>query len=435
MSFRTASAILRGKWLIDKSYADHVMPLVMQMMKGESVDFGFDEKSEEVIPKMVLSGKAASVYQVYPSSDLSKLPSGSIAMLDMIGPVTKYGDFCAYGSVDYATILSRLADAPNIEGIILNIDSPGGEVGGTSMLANTVKSISSRKPVVGLIDDGIAASAMMWIASGCNEIYTTQKLDQVGSIGVYCTVIDYYGYLKNEGLNVKDVYAPQSVDKNLDYKEAVSGNDDPLKEDLGAIADEFISTVAANRAGKLTSNDWKTGKMFYSKEATKIGLIDGQKSFSQVVNRMNKLISTKKTDNTMAFEKTLVAAGATSFELVDEVGFGLSETQMNSIENTLVGNETTIAGLNTEKENLSAEVVAEKAASKKAGDDLAAANTRIQQLETENADLKKLPAGGFSNTTKPGSDQIPGATTKTGKEKYETSTDREVKEYRQALNA
>jgi ClpP class serine protease len=51
-----------------------------------------------------------------------------------------------------------------------------------------------------MIDDGIAASAAMWIASAAShEIYTTQKTDMVGSIGVYTTVADWYGYFAKEG--------------------------------------------------------------------------------------------------------------------------------------------------------------------------------------------------------------------------------------------
>jgi ClpP class serine protease len=68
---------------------------------------------------------------------------------------------------------------------------------------------------------------------------------------------------------------------------------------------------AKNRAGKIQGFDWATGKMYYSKEAQRIGLIDGQKTFDQVVRRMNTLISQKEqssnSDN-MAFEKTLTAA-------------------------------------------------------------------------------------------------------------------------------
>lgn len=430
MSFRTISAILRGKWLIDKQWASQHLPLIVKMLNGERADFG-QEKDEERNPVKILSNRAASVYQVSYYSDLSRLPSGSIAMLDINGPITKYGDICSYGSIDHTATLNRLGAAPNVEGVILNIDSPGGEVSGTAMLADAIKSLGTKKPVVAMIDNGIAASAAMWIASASNEIYTTQKIDMVGSIGVYTTLVDWYGYLEKEGLKVRDIYAPQSTDKNLDYREALKGNDDLVKDELKVLADEFISTIAKNRAGKIQGNDWSTGKMYYSKEAIRLGLIDGQKSFNQVVGRINKLISTKKTNNTMAFEKTLKAANATEFELVDDIGFGLTEAQLTAVENTLATNEQTTVQREGEISSLKQELGAEKLISKKASDDLAAANIKIGEQQAEIAALKKSPAAEFTNTVKNGSDKHAHEQEKTNK--YLTSADEEAIEMRKKL--
>jgi protease-4 len=352
MSFKTASAILRGRWLLDKQYASAYVPLVMAVLKGnatfqnafaEDKDTQIDEK-----PKIVLSNKAGVVYSVGYYTDLSRLPSGSIAMMDITGAVTKYGDMCAYGSVDHVATISRLANEPNVKGIIINMDSPGGEAAGTAMLAGAIKDATRNKPVITMINDGIAASAGMWIASAANEIYTTQKTDMVGSIGVYTTVADFYAYYEAQGLPVRDIYAPQSTDKNLDYKEALKNppNDAPIQEELKVLAQEFIDTIAQNRAGKIQGTDWQTGKMFYAKDATRLGLIDGIKSFDQVVRRMDKLIKQKEqsNSNTMSFEKTLAVAKAESFEVVDG-GFLLEEAHLNSIEAAIEAGETAQASL------------------------------------------------------------------------------------------
>lgn len=353
MSFKTVSAILRGRWLLDKHWAEAQMPLIVSALKGNgsmAVMFdGEEKKDEDTEPKLVvLSHKAGSVYSVSAYSNIANLPEGSIAMVNIVGPVTKYGDLCAWGSVDHTATLNRLGKAANVKGIILNIDSPGGEAAGTAMLADTIKEVSKSKPIVAVIDDGIAASAAMWIASAATEIYTTQKTDMVGSIGVYTTIADWYGYFAKAGLDVKDIYAPQSTDKNLDYREALKGNDALVQEDLKVLAQEFIDTVKTNRGNKLAGTGWETGKMFYSKEATKMGLIDGQKTFSQVVRRMDTMIKQREQSNSnnMAFEKTLKSANATEFEVVDG-GFLLDEAHLNSIEAKLSENETAIFNLTT----------------------------------------------------------------------------------------
>jgi protease-4 len=413
MSFRTASAILRGKWLIDPSWAAAHMPIVMRMLKGETVDFGFEK--DETVEAKVLSNKAGVIYEVSYYTDLSRLPSGSIAMVSLCGPVTKYGDSCSYGSVDHVRTINRLAVSENVKGIILNVDSPGGEASGTAALAECIRNATKLKPVIGLVDDGIAASAAMWIISACSEIYTTKKTDMVGSVGAYQTLADWYGYAESEGLKIRDIYAPQSTMKNFEYKEALKGNDDPLKEELSILVDDFISTVRNNRNGKIKKEDWTTGSMFYTKDAIRQGLIDGQKSLEQVVKRMDQLIASTPSNsqiintNTMAFEKTLAAAKAEKFEVV-EGGFLLTEEHLDNNEANIIALENKITEANTAAEatktahdgevgQLNEQITAANAGKQTAEDALAIANeiitaqnTEIENLKAEVAQLKKSPA-------------------------------------------
>lgn len=399
MSFKTASAILRGKWLIDKQWAEAHMPIVFSALLGKGslsslMDAGEGEKETEDKnqPFLALARKhAGSVYKVGYYSDLSMLPQGSIAMVTMAGPITKYGDICAYGSVDYEQLIARLGRAENVAGIILNIDGPGGEAAGTASLAETIKSVTDKKPVIGFINDGIAASAHMWIISACTEIFVTQKTDMVGSIGVYTTIADWLAYYESQGLPVKEIYAPQSTDKNKNYYDALQGDTKGIEEELKILAQEFINTVAKNRAGKIQGTDWQTGKMFYANDAIKNGLIDGIKTFDQVVRRMDKLISQQQNSNTnnMAFEKTLTAANSEQFEVVDG-GFLLTEDQLNSIEAKLNDADAQAAGLTETQTALDAATAAQQTAE----ENLATAQQTIATLEAKVAELEQEDASG-----------------------------------------
>jgi protease-4 len=429
VSFKTASAILRGRWLIDKSWTQQHLPLVLKMAKGETVDFGM--KKDQSTEAKVLSHKAASVYSVSYYTDLSRLPAGSIAMIDMIGPVTKYGDVCSYGSVDHVATLNRLSNAPNVSAILLNVDSPGGEASGTQMLSDAIKQATKQKPVIGLIDDGMAASAAYWFISSCTEIYTTKNTDEAGSIGAYTTIADWYGYFESEGLKVRDIYAPQSTEKNFGYREALKDqpNDTPIETDLKFLVDEFFAQVQENRGSKLTSDAWKTGKLFNGKEAAKIGLTDGQKSFDQVIRRTNTLIQQKQNSNsnTMAFEKTLSAAKAESFAVVDD-GFLLSEENLNSIEAAIAQGETDAASIIT----LTAELATANTAKETAENSLSTANEKITELEATIVTLGKGDAGKASST---GSAEDPknGATYANPWDEFRTSVDDEMDDIKALL--
>lgn len=435
MSFKTVSAILRGGWLLDKSWANAHLPVVITVLRGEGsflslfdndAEEAEDEKGKAPVKVMVAdrAPSAGAVYRTGKYTDFSQIPEGSIAMISISGPIMKYGGMCSYGSIDKAEMIQRADNAPNIKGIILDIDSPGGQVAGTTHLADAVK--GTKKPIIAMINDGIAASAAMWVASAADEIYATKKTDMVGSVGVYTTLYDYNAYLEKEGLKVHEIYAPGSEEKNLDYREALKGNYEILQQELKVIRDEFVNTISVNRAGKLTNDDWKGGKMFFPDKAKRIGLIDGQKTVAQVIKRMDEMtapLSAKSNNNNMAFEKTLVAAQATTFAVVDG-GFLLEEKDLNNIEATLVAGEK--AGETAATFEASLKTANEATATAIAT--IATRDARIAELEAENTKLKGSAAP--PKGTAPEKDEAPVDSGAKSKSKYHTSYDDEAAQLR-----
>jgi len=343
VNYSTISAILRGRWLIDKSYAESQLPFVLGILKRNDVSFSYKGASEKDdseadrkdYGKHIATVAGRGVYKVGYYTDLSKIPDDSVAFVDIVGPIMKYGGMCSYGSVDKVNILRKIDGASNISGVILNVDSPGGQVDGTTMLADQIKAMG--KPTIAMVDDGLMASAAMWIGSAADEIYATKASDSFGSIGVYATLFDWNAYFRSEGIPVHEIYAPQSVEKNKDYRDAISGDYQAMKDDLAYTADNFIRTIETNRPKAAKSKDkWSKGGMFYASEATTMGLIDGIKSFDEIIGRIGSLAKkTFKSKNremsATAFQNTLSAAQAESFEVV-EGGFLLTEENLNSIE-------------------------------------------------------------------------------------------------------
>jgi signal peptide peptidase SppA len=417
MNYTLVSSILSGQWAIDREFATGVMPLVTKLLAGESVDFGLS-KTQITEPITIFAG--SGVVAVGVGTNLSGVQDGTIAIYDIIGPVVKYGGACSYGATDHANELNRLANNPNVSAIILNIDSPGGQVSGTQLVADTIKAITANKPVVAMINDGIAASAAMWIASACSEIYTTKKSDAVGSIGVYMTLADMSGYYEKMGVKIRDVYASQSTDKNGAIREALAGNDDQLVENLNTTAEQFIQVIRDNRGEKLTNDKWATGKMFRSKEAQKIGLIDGTKTVEQIIARTNQLISTQTTTknkmqtkevatteqqpvvaviggNPVAFTRIMAAAKIEAIAVTDE-GFAMDEGALNNLEQHIEGQDATITEQATTIANLEQKVQEmgnqdHQATIAERDQTIASLNERISKLEAQ-------PDGDFQSTTK-----------------------------------
>lgn len=400
MSFAKASAIVRGKWLIDKQWAGAHMPLVISFMKGDakagSMLMGDDDmmNEEDDSPEKI----AQNVYEINCDTDLTEVPYCSVVLVDVDGPMFKAGDMCSDGMEDYAELFSSIAQASNITGVILDLDSPGGQVDGTATFAAAVKACAAVKPVIGYVNDGLCASAAYWVLSACTEIYCSQPTDAVGSIGVYCTIADWNAYYAAEGLPIKDVYAPESTDKNIEYRESIAGNDELLQADLSVIAKAFISAVKTNRKGKIKGSNWATGKMFFAADAIAEGLIDGIKSFDQIVLKLSRTAKTIKNSNNMAFEKTLTVAAVDAFEVVDG-GFLLGEEALNNIEANLISSAEfnfKINQVSQKNDSLNTQIDALINTAVKDSATIRTQSARIVELEAKVAELGGKPSGNGS---------------------------------------
>lgn len=105
--------------------------------------------------------------------------------LDPASGFTSYADIA--GMVDAA-----LAD-PGVEGILLDIDSPGGEAGGVFELGERIRAADTLKPIWALASDS-AFSAAYAIGSAASRL-TVTRTGGVGSIGVIAMHVEILPFL------------------------------------------------------------------------------------------------------------------------------------------------------------------------------------------------------------------------------------------------
>lgn len=212
------------------------------------------------------------------------IPDNSVGVLPINGPITKYNGDCGEpGSIQMASSLGMMEKRDNIGSVVMLLDTPGGESRAANVMKNTIAGM--KKPVLSSVD-GMCASLGMHLISASDEAYVSSKLDQVGSIGSYCILADFSGMLEKEGIKVHEIYAPQSVDKNKDSRDAMKGDYTAIQQELEQSVNEFINYVKQRRPQSAsTEKEWNSGKMFDAATAQKIGLHDGVKPFDQVVSK------------------------------------------------------------------------------------------------------------------------------------------------------
>ncbi len=269
--------ILNGIWMINEDFAANYIPLVKAYIRGESI-----QKTAR-LPENFLS--------IYNGSDsrqhireVSEAPLGSIAVINISGVITKHDQECGPdGMASKAAILEACYNTENIRGIVLRVDSGGGE--GQAMRLFAEKLSERNKPVVAFIEDYVC-SAAYGIASAADVIVANSPLAQVGSIGTYLTVADYSKQWEMDGIRLIEIYASSSPDKNKDYYEAIKGNLEPLRKVADHFNESFLRMIETNRASQLKTDReaWGTGKIFFADKAKKDGLIDEIDSFNNILN-------------------------------------------------------------------------------------------------------------------------------------------------------
>lgn len=216
-----------------------------------------------------------------------------IAVVHIKGLIQKDSDYCTRGTDEINRELVELGENPRIKGVILYVDSGGGQVAGTEQLANTVYNFKRRfdKRIEAVVDT--AGSAAYWIVSGCDKIHLSGSTSCAGSIGTMATIVNMADYEAMIGVQVFNIYATLSTNKNKEYSEAQEGRPELMRtEVLDKLNSVFLGAVIRGRyrntynVDNLTPEnvpEQLTGKIYFGKDAISIGLADGIATLEEVL--------------------------------------------------------------------------------------------------------------------------------------------------------
>lgn len=174
------------------------------------------------------------------------------------------------------------ANAPEVERVILDIDSPGGMYNGTPELSDVIAKCRERKPMAAFTS-GTMASAAYWTGATAGQVYMSRSAD-VGSIGVVLSWPDVSKAMEAEGINIK-VFSSGAYKGMTPEVELTDSQESYLQERVMKLADEFYSHVIGQRAG--VNEAAFDGRVFTASEAAELGLIDGTaRNINEVIELM-----------------------------------------------------------------------------------------------------------------------------------------------------
>ena len=380
MNLNLISSIVGQKWLINPEYAQANLGLVMSILKGDA-KFPQEEFKAKYDRLEAHSDNLIGIYQFggFKSSDI---PEGSTAMIPIMGPMMKNSDYCTTGAMELANYVKQADQNPKIKNILFIFDGPGGMVQGTQTLADAVK--ATEKKTFGYVEDGMACSAHYWVLSCCDEIWSSHATNTIGSIGVYTQMEDWKKYYKKKGLEIHEIYASQSTEKNKDYKDALEGNYDTLRAGhLDPIASRFIDHVKEQRGDKinLEAGDPFKGDAYQSDVALSIGLIDYIGSLEELLSKMEESNSnqfSQSNNNQMSLKKWFASNKAGSDNAEEKVSIDASE--LNELRTDMEAAQSQLEAAEATNQQLTADLAT-------ANSSLETATAKVSVLETENEEL------------------------------------------------
>ena len=190
--------IVTGVWMIEESFASNYIPYITDFLNNPSRNYHSREPEQFI---SIYNG-SESDSQIKSIKDAQE---GSICVINIAGAITKHDQYCGPdGMTSKAGILRECFASKNIKGVILRIESGGGEGSAMRVMSETLS--NKNKPVIAFIED-FACSAAYGIASCCDFIVANSKLAQVGSIGTYLTIADYENTTRSRELN-SQTYTP-----------------------------------------------------------------------------------------------------------------------------------------------------------------------------------------------------------------------------------
>lgn len=274
--------ILNSPWAILESKLEQIVAVYERHAAGEKLSADAIKVAIGSTPK---SGQNNSSYLV----------DSGVAIVPVHGVLAKKMNLFMdiSGGMSTEMIAKAIADAnqdPSVHSILLDLDSPGGEVDGTQAVGNAVA--ASEKPIIAFVD-GLGCSAAYWIASQADGIYAASDTSTLGSISVVLKHVDSSKANEASGRTVTYITTGK-------YKAAANG-DNPLSQDdraylqdkLNYLNDLFVNTVAEGR-GKTPDQVWADmgeGRTFFAQQALSVGMIDGIMTKDALIQKMNADVS------------------------------------------------------------------------------------------------------------------------------------------------
>jgi protease-4 len=242
----------------------------------------FEDDFFDDLGKRAGSGKVrrleAARYRKVPAASLGVEGGHQIAWLAAEGDILRgkgnpWREAEEIASDRFIPVIRSLTAATNIRGVILRVNSPGGDALASDEILAELRKLAQRKPLVVSMSDVAASGGYSIALSGTPIVGYPETI--TGSIGVLFGKLTFRGLYDKLGVDKELVTRGRFAAIDSDYEPLGDAGRKKLQEGLEAVYHDFVSEVARSRRKSYAEIDGiAQGKEWLGTDAKRVGLLD-----------------------------------------------------------------------------------------------------------------------------------------------------------------
>lgn len=218
---------------------------------------------------------------------------GDIVRVPLYGVITPRANLLSRTSggttaEEFGAALSAAVADPEVGGIVIDVDSPGGQIDGIDEVATLIRESRGSKPIVAQAYHTMG-SAAYWIGAQADEVVVTPS-GSVGSIGVIYAHEDISEAQAKHGVKTTLI----SAGKYKTERSPLGPLSDEARATIQAEADaehgRFIRAIAKGRGvpADTVRNGFGEGRMVRGPQAVELGMADRVDTLANTVKRLSR---------------------------------------------------------------------------------------------------------------------------------------------------
>ena len=252
-------------------------PLLISRPKAEIILAALGSKLGLEIPVEVKAAHEAALAQSNRKRRTLNITAEGVAVVSVVDTLVgrKSGMDAWSGLTSYDELQEEILEAatnPGVRGILLDIDSPGGEVAGLFDLVDVLTEARELKPMWAVANDS-AFSAAYGIATAAERLYVTRTAG-VGSVGVIAVHLDRSQANESAGLTYTVFRSGRYKAEHNSLEPLTDHAKSTLQEEIDRLYSIFVDQVARNRGMSAEAVSSTEAQTYHGPSAIEVGFAD-----------------------------------------------------------------------------------------------------------------------------------------------------------------